>query len=174
MKIPVQLQKIISVLMSFIMMIEFSGCYTQRILSTSDVTPDNYFLIHCKEVAYTAYNASITDGILSGSIDFNTKNLTNPKYIHIYLSSDSSLKINNNQFTLPVTSIREINQNVRDQKKTRTLITLLIVGVSAGLVIGLTIALVSAFRTPAPQPPDGQDWCEYLESIEACSDGSPD
>ena len=24
------------------------------------------------------------------------------------------------------------------------------------------------------EPPDGQDWCEYLESIEACSDGSPD
>jgi hypothetical protein len=174
MKIPAQLQKIISVLMSFIMMIEFSGCYTQRILSTSDITPGNYFLIHCKEVTYPAYNTTITDGILSGSIDFNTKNLTNSKYIHIYLLSDSSFKINNSQFTLPITSIKEINQSVRDQKKTRTLTTLLIVGVSVGLVAGLTIALVSLLRTPAPEPPEGQDWCEYLQSIEACSDGSPD
>jgi len=174
MKIPAQLQKIISVLMSFILMIELSGCYTQRILSTSDITSGNYFLIHCKEVAYPAYNATITDGILSGSLDFNIKNLTNPKYIHIYLLSDSSFKINNSQFTLPIISIKEIKQSVRDQKKTRTLTTLLIVAVSVGLVVGLTIGLVSLLRTPVPEPPEGQDWCEYLESIEACSDGSPD
>lgn len=155
-------------------MIELSGCYTQRILSTSDIMPGNYFLIHCKEVAYPAYNTIITDGILSGNLDFNIKNLTNPKYIHIYLLSDSSFKINNSQFTLPTTAIKEINQSVRDQKKTRTLITILIVGASVGLVVGLTAALVSLFRTPSPQPPEGQDWCEYLESIEACSDGSPD
>jgi len=69
---------------------------------------------------------------------------------------------------------KEIKQSVRDQKKTRTLTTLLILGASVGLVVGLTVALVSSFRNPVPEPPDGQDWCEYLESIEACSDGSPD
>jgi len=174
MKIPAQLQKAISVLMCFLMMIEFSGCYTQRILTTSDISSGCYFLIHGKEAVYPAYNTIITDEIISGNLDFNTKDPTNPDRIHVYLSSDSSLKINNDRFTLPVTDIKEIKQSVRDQKKTRTLTTLLIVGASVGLVVGLTAALVSIFRTPVPDPPDGQDWCEYLESIEACSDGSPD
>ena len=167
MKIPAQLQKGTSVLMSFIMMIELSGCYTQRILSTSDITSSSYFLIHCKETVYPACNTIITDEIISGNLDFNTRYLTNQNKIHVYLLSDSSLKINNDRFTLPVTAIKEIKQSVRDQKKTRTLITLLVVGASVGLVVGLTAALVSIFRTPVPDPPDGQNWCEYLESIEA-------
>ena len=156
------------------MMIEFSGCYTQRILSTSDISSGSYFLIHCEKAVFPAYNTIITDEIISGSLDFNTKDPTNPDRIHVYLSSDSSLKINMDRFTFPVTAINEIKQSVRDQKKTRTLTTLLILGASIGLVVGLTVALVSTFRTPAPEPPDGQNWCEYLESIEACSDGSPD
>jgi len=174
MKIPAQLQKVISVLMSFIMMAEFSGCYTQRILSTSDISSGSYFLIHCQEAVYPAYNTIISDEILTGSLDFNKPDLKYPNNIHIYLISDSSLRINNDRFTLPVTAIKEIRQSVRDQKKTRILTALLIVGASAGIVVGLTIALVGAFRSPVPEPPDGQDWCEYLESIEACSDGSPD
>jgi hypothetical protein len=173
MKIPAQLQKIISVLMSFIMMIEFSGCYTKRILSTSDITPSKYFLIHCKYASYPAYNTTITDGIFTGNIDFNNKDLTNPLYVHIYLISDSSFKVNNSQFTLPITSIKEISQSFRDQKKTRTLIAILVVGVSVGFIVGLTISLASLFRPPTPNPSGGQDWCEYLQSIEACSDGSP-
>lgn len=140
-------------------------------MSTSDISSGSYFLIHCKEAVFPAYNTIITDEIISGSLDFNTKDPTNPDRIHVYLSSDSSLKINMNRFTLPVTAINEIKQSVRDQRKTRTLITLLILGASAGLVVGLIAALVSIFRTPAPEPPDGQNWCEYLESIEACSDG---
>lgn len=174
MKIPPQLQRAISFLMCFLMMIEFSGCYTQRFLSASDISPGSYFLIHYEEAIFPAYNTIITDEIISGNLDFNTKDPTNPNRIHIYLSSDSSLKINMDRFTLPVAAIKEIKQSVRDQQKTRTLTTLLIVGASVGLAVGLTVALVSIFRTPAPEPPDGQDWCEYLESIEACSDGSPD
>jgi len=174
MKIPPQLQKAISVLMCFIIMIEFSGCYTQRILSTSDISSGSYFLIHWAEAVFPAYNTIITDEIISGNLDFNTRDPANPDRIHVYLLSDSSFKINMDRFTLPVTAIKEIKQSVRDQKKTRTLTTLLIIGASVGLVVGLTVALVSSFRTPVPEPPDGQDWCEYLESIEACSDGSPD
>lgn len=175
MKIPAQFQKVISVMMCFIMMIEFSGCYTQRIMSTSDISPGSYFLIHCEEAVFPAYNTIITDEIISGNLDFNTRDPTNPNRIHVYISSDSSLKINMDRFTLPVTAIKEIKQSVRDQKKTRTLTILLIAGVSAGLVIGLTAAAwASIFRNPVPEPPEGQDLCEYLESIEACSDGSPD
>jgi hypothetical protein len=160
--------------MSFIILIDFSGCYTQKILTTDDMTsPDNY-VIHNKLSAYATNNNTISDGILSGKLDFNTSNLTDSKYLHLYLLSDSSFIIKNDQFTLPVSSIKEIKQRVRDQKKTRTLSTVLIVVASIGVITAVTavvVGLVQISKTPVPDP---DKVCADLEEMELCSDGSPD
>jgi len=174
MKTCSQLQRIFSVLMSFVILTEFSGCYTTRVYNTSDINPEGYYMIHANSAIYPAWNTLVSDGILSGNLDFNIRNFSDPRYIHIYLDSDSSFAVNNDRFYLPLNSVKEINQRYRDTKKTRTLVIVLVVGASVGLLTALTIGMVNIFRHPVPDPPDGQDWCEYLESIEACSDGSPD
>ena len=174
MKTNTQLQKIISILMPFILMIEFTGCYSTRIFSAYDINQSDYYLIHSKKSTYLSYNDTISDGILSGKLDFNTRNLTDPKYLHVYLQSDSSFIINNDRFTLPVNSIKEIKQRVRDQKKTRTLSTVLIVVASVGFIAAVTIVavgLVQISKTPSPDP---DKVCADLEEMELCSDGSPD
>ncbi len=132
--------------MAFIILIDFSGCYTQKILTTDDMTsPDNY-LIHNKMSAYATNINTISDGILSGKLDFNTSNLTDSKYLHLYLLSDSSFIIKNDQFTLPVSSIKEIKQRVHDQKKTRTLTTVLIVVASIGAIAAVTFVVSSLIQ----------------------------
>ena len=169
-----QLQKIISILLSFILLIELTGCYSTKIYTASEINQSDYYLIHGNMTTYATYNNTISDGILSGKIDFNTRNLTDSRYLHVYLLSDSSLIINNDRFTLPVNSIKEIKQRIRDQKKTRTLTTALIVVAGIGVVAALTVfvvGLVQISKTPVPDP---DKVCADLEEMELCSDGSPD
>jgi len=169
-----QLQKIISILMSFILMIELTGCYSTRVLTASEINQSDYYLIHGNMATYATYDNTFSDGILSGKLDFNTRNLTDSRYLHVYLLSDSSLIINNDRFTLPVNSIKEIKQRIRDQKKTRTLTTVLIVVAGVGVVAALTVfvvGLVQISKTPAPDP---DKVCADLEEIGLCSDNQPD
>lgn len=167
-----QFQKIVATLMSFILLLELTGCYTKRVLTTSELTHSDQFLIHYNTTIYTAYDLEVNNGVLTGKFDFNNMDFTNPKFIHLYLSTDSLFTITNDQFTVPVTSIKEINQKIRDQQKTKTLTIVLIAAASIGLVAGLSCVLINSLRTPSPPEPD-TDWCTYLQSIEACSDGSP-
>ena len=160
--------------MAYIILIDFSGCYAQKILSTAEMTsPDNY-VIHTRLAAYATNNNTISDGILSGMLDFNTRNLPDSKYLHLYLISDSSFVIKNDHFTLPVSSIKEIKQRVRDQKKTRTLSTVLIVVASIGFIAAVTVAVVGLVQLSKTPVPDPDKVCTDLEEMELCSDGSPD
>ena len=124
-------------------MIEFTGCYSTRILSTSEINQADYYLIKSKESVYLSYNDTISDGILSGKLDFNNKKLNDPRFSHIYLSSDSLLTINNDRISLPVNSIEKIKQRVPEPGKTRALKTLLIIGAAAGAT---TLGIIAAVR----------------------------
>ena len=142
MKPDTQLQKIISILMAFILIIELTGCYSTRILTTSEINQSDYYLIKSKESVYLSYNDTISDGILSGKLDFNNKKFNDPRISHIYLSSDSLLTINNDRISLPVNSIEKIKQRVPEPGKTRALKTLLIIGAAAGVTTLGIIATV--------------------------------
>jgi hypothetical protein len=143
MKPDTQLQKIISILMAFILMIELTGCYSIRILTASEINQSDYYLIHGKESVYLSYNDTISDGILSGKLDFNNKKFNDPRISHIYVSSDSLLTISNDRISLPVNSIEKIKQRVPEPGKTRTLKTLLIIGAAAG---STTLGIIAAVR----------------------------
>jgi hypothetical protein len=173
MKTYSQFQGIVSVIMIFCIIIEATGCYSTRALTTSEIIESDQYLIHTKESIYSAYDITISDEILSGKLDFNARNLTDSRYTHIYLFSDSLLTINNNQFSLPVGSIKEIKQRVRDQKRTKTLVTALIVGAGIGIVAVVTygiIGIIQIFRTPVPDP---DQTCQDMQDMELCGTGSP-
>jgi hypothetical protein len=166
-----QLQKIISVLMFFILMIELTGCYSTRIISTSEFTVSDKYLIHIKNSTYSVDNVLISDGILSCKLDLSEKNYGNANKTHIYLSSDSVLKINNDLISVPVGSITKIEQKVPDPRKTRTLTTVLIVAGSVGVIAGLSVLLINSLvnsLTPSVEPT-----MDYCTSIELCGDAQP-
>ena len=149
MKPNTKLQKIISILMPFILMVEITGCYSTRKLSTNEITKSDYYMIHSKVSNFLTYNDTISDGMLSGKLDFNIKDFNDPRYTHIYLSSDSMLTINNDQISFPVNSIKEIKQKVPDQKKTRTLMTVLIVAGCVGVVTVVSAIIIANSITRA-------------------------
>jgi len=65
--------KTISVSMIFILLIQLSGCYSYKTISSSDLPlPDSGkypYVIHCQNSKYLLKNALISNGILSGKID---------------------------------------------------------------------------------------------------------
>jgi hypothetical protein len=134
-----QLQKIISVLMSFILMIEFTGCYGTRIIPTSEIKVTDKYLIHSKNSTYSVDNVIISDGMLSGKLYSNIKNYGNADKFHMYLSSDLGLKINNDLISVPVSSITRIEQYVPERGKTTLFIVLFVAGFVA---IGVGGALI--------------------------------
>jgi hypothetical protein len=160
MKTYTQPQKIVSVLITYILLIQFTGCYSTKIISTSEITQSDSYLVHSKKSTYLAYNVTISDEILSGTLDFNNKKFTDPKYLHIYLSSDSLLTINNSQISFPINSIKEIKQKVPDAGKTKTLKILLIVaGVTVVTVSVLGVIAMISFANDVEK-------CQVDQSVE--------
>jgi hypothetical protein len=153
MKPNTQLQKIISILMPFILMVEITGCYSTRKLSTNEITKSDYYLIHGKKSTYLSYNDTIYDGKLSGNLDFNKKNFYDPKNIDIYLASDSGLIVNNDRISFPVNSIKKIQYPV---PKARWGIYALVgvgtIGISILAIASLINSLSDAFPPGSTTP----------------------
>jgi hypothetical protein len=110
-----QIQKIISVLMIFLLLMQLSGCYSYKIISSSTLPlPDSIkssYIIHFQNSKYLLEKAIISNGILSGKIDTmgNSHRIINR--IHIYLSSDSVMKINTGYIlSIPLDGIAKVKK----------------------------------------------------------------
>jgi hypothetical protein len=137
--------------MIFILMIELTGCYSTRIVASSDIKPSEICFIHGQRADYHISDVVISDGILSGKTGSVKKDKGNKNINHIYISSDSVVKIENNILNVPVWSITKIEQRVPDPEKTKELKTALIVGCSALTVLGIisTIMMIHAANDAA-------------------------
>ena len=137
-----QLQKIISVLMIFGVMIEFTGCYSARPISTNEIMPTDKNLIHTSKYNYPVDSVKISDGVLTGKVDMANKDYKGIVKNNIYLFSDTAVKFNNDIITIPLDKVASIERMVPDQKKTRTaIITSSLVGVGIVAIILTGIAI---------------------------------
>ena len=110
-----QLQKIISIFMITILSIQLSGCYSYKIISRSDlplVNSNKYtYIIHSQNSKFRLEHTIISDGVLSGKID-TANNTRHPGgKIHVWLSSDSVMKINaENTLSTPLYGIAHVEK----------------------------------------------------------------
>ena len=134
-----QFQKIISFLMIFILLIQLSGCYSYKIISSSDLPhPNSYeytFIINGQNTRYVLENTVISNGIFSGKISSGSQNIKGK--INVYLSSDTVMKINpENILSTPLDGIAKVEIKKLETGKT-VLLTI------AGLVLGfITIGMI--------------------------------
>lgn len=134
-----QFQKIISFLMIFILLIQLSGCYSYKIISSSDLPhPNSYeytFIINDQNTRYVLENTVISNGIFIGKL--SSGNLYIKGKINVYLSSDTVMKINpENILSTPLDGIAKVEIKKLETGKT-VLLTI------AGLVLGfMTIGLI--------------------------------
>jgi len=175
MKKCTQLHKVISALISFILLTEFTGCYSARIISTSNISSSEKYLIHYRNSLLSVDNASISDGIFSCRLDFSDNNKNKAYKTHIYLVNDSALKTDNELIYLSAGNIARVERMVPDPKKTRTLTTVLIITACVGVAVGVTVFIFSRVAHGVEKTSTSIDsLMDYCVDIELCGDTSPD
>ncbi len=126
--------KTISVSMIFILLIQLSGCYSYKTISSSDLPlPDSGkypYVIHSQNSKYLLRNAVISNGILSGKIDTVNDSRQIGGKIHIYLSSDSVMKINKEKILIiPLYGIVKVEIAKVDAFKIISILALCAIGI---------------------------------------------
>jgi hypothetical protein len=137
MKTHSQGKKIIAILLTFGLLIEFTGCYSVREISSSEIKPGDKNLIHAKNFAYTADSIAIFEGILTGKLDLSIKDYGNEIRNHIYVSSDTAVKINQDIIIVPLTDIRRIECSALDPDRTKKIAT-------TAIIIGGVVVITGA------------------------------
>jgi hypothetical protein len=100
-------QKVVSVLMSFIIVLSTSGCYSLQSLTRHNIQYANktVYYLHGPSSFYKLTGATISDGILTGSIDYLVSNSAKAKTIHIYAAPESSIKKDGDTVKVAITNI---------------------------------------------------------------------
>ena len=104
-----QIQKFISVLMIFLLLIQLTGCVSYRLIPNSDL-PDyskHNHVIHSQNSKYPLENVVVSKGLLSGRVNFSNWDKRNS--INVYPLSDSLIKIDTgNILSLPLDGIAKV------------------------------------------------------------------
>jgi hypothetical protein len=119
-------------------LIQFTGCYSTRNITVSDIKASDKYDIHSKNSTYPILdNAFISDSILSGTLYLGKINYVKGNVTNIYVLTDSVIKIDKDLISIPTNRIIKIEQKVYDPDKTKTLVKIIIIPVCAA-----TIALI--------------------------------
>jgi hypothetical protein len=144
-----QFQKIISVLVIFLLLMQLSGCYSYKIISSSDLPLSNSskysYIIHSQNSICQLKSTIISNGILSGKIDTmeDARHIGNK--IHVYLLSDSLIKINTEKilsFPLDGTVKVEIGKVAGGK------IIALLLGCTLGILMVVSIVVLNSGELP--------------------------
>ncbi len=135
-------QKVVSILLSFIVVISSSGCYSIKSLTRNDIQSANrtVYYLHGSDASYKLSNAVISEDFLTGSIDYVVSNTEKSKVINIYAAPDSSIKKNGDRVQVPFRNIVKVEVYKVDGLKT----VIAVVGsISAAFVVVLLFELLA-------------------------------
>lgn len=145
-KILHPLKIIVTVSMSFILLIQQFSCVNSKIITTADL-PSYYpmyaYEIHCQKTVYYLEKIVVINDTLSGRVlNPEWEVLQTSNFIHIYPSSDSLVKINSSKIlSLPLSGIVKVESKEKAHGRTTILI---FGGITATLLIILGIAMASS------------------------------
>jgi hypothetical protein len=140
-----QMQKVISVLVIFNLLIYLSGCQSTRIISKFDLpvpASGRYsYIVHSeKSNILLDKRAAISNGILSGKINkfSDDEQYSNGKKIHLYTSSNSAISIDTGRvLSVPLQEITKVELTKVNMGKTMVFLASYTLGLLlvAGLII---------------------------------------
>jgi len=136
-----------ALLLSAFMIFELPGCYSTRSISKSEIQYANrtYYFIHGRNTSYRISSVNISNGILSGFIDYSAT-VTKNRSIHIYVAPDSAIVKSNEAVSVPFSSIAKVEVDKIDGGK--SLLMGLGVGYTALFVVGLIAILTKGASCP--------------------------
>ena len=115
MKEYLQMQKYISVLMIFILSAHLSGCTGTKVIFPTDFQMPYslkcIYIVHCEQEKYLLKKSTISNDTISGKIKHTYVDNSYDKgnKIHLYLSSDSVIKIDKGEFlSVPIGEVLKV------------------------------------------------------------------
>ena len=135
-----QLQKIFPILMIFILLLQLSGCIGFKNISRYELSASqssNYhYTIYCQNSKYPIESTIISNGMLSGKVDFKHSYRRNA--IQVYVSSDTVIKINKeNILSIPLESVTKVKKSKIAVGRTISVV----IGSSFTLMVLLTVEM---------------------------------
>ena len=105
-----QLLKIICKLVILMTFLQITGCYSAKYINKTDLpVSDGNYSFHGKKSTYPfVKNAVISNGRISGRVDFGEGNYSTDEKFKIYVSKDSLIRINNDEISIPLDGITKI------------------------------------------------------------------
>jgi TM2 domain-containing membrane protein YozV len=97
--------------MIFTMFLLLTGCYSSKFISKTDlpVSGGNYVFHGIKSTYPLVKKAIISNGIISGKIDFVEGDYAGDEKFQVYVSNDSLIKINIDNISVPLDGITKIS-----------------------------------------------------------------
>ena len=122
------------------MLSQFSGCIGFKNISRNELPSfqfSNYhYTINCKNSKYPIESAIISNGILSGKVDFKHSYRRNS--IQVFVSSDTVIKINKeNILSIPLESVAKVKKSKFAVGRTISVV----IGSSFTLMVLLTVEM---------------------------------
>lgn len=143
-----EFQKALSIIMSFIMLISVSGCYSLHTLTRNEIQYANRatYFIHGPDSYYKLANATISNGVLSAKIDYVVSTPSKTKDIHIFVAPDSAIKKNGDMVQIPFANIAKVEVFEVDGMKT-------IMGVAGTVCTAIVVVFLIALLTKGSSCP---------------------
>jgi hypothetical protein len=113
-------QKVTAVLLSFILIISSSGCFTLHGISREDIqyANKNVYFLHGPTSFFKLRNAIISDGLLTGTIDYVISTPAKDETVHIYAAPESSIRQTGDKVQVPFANIVNVEVYKIDGLKT--------------------------------------------------------
>jgi hypothetical protein len=110
-----QIQKICCKLVIFTTFLQITGCYSAKLINKTDLpVSDGNYSFHGNKSTYPfVKNAMISNGRISGKVDFGKGNYSVNEKFRIYVSNDSLIRINNDEISIPLDGITKISIDTR-------------------------------------------------------------
>jgi hypothetical protein len=110
-----QIQKISCRLVIFMMFLQITGCYSAKFINKTDlpVSDGNYSFHGNKSTFPFVKNAIISNGRISGKVDFGKGNYSLDEKFRIYVSNDSLIRIKKDEISIPLDGITKISIDTR-------------------------------------------------------------
>ena len=134
--------------MSALIIIQFSGCYSLKGASKAEINYSDMarYYIHGSQSSYCISNTVMSDGVLSGKLSQTTDQIKKKNIIHIYAAPDSAIRFDGNTVSLPFENIAKIETNRIDGGRTLLLAGGIAYATSA--ILTLIIILTKNYSCP--------------------------
>jgi hypothetical protein len=150
-------QKTLSWILSFLVILQFSGCYTIKKVPRSELgySEKTYYFIHGQNSAYQITNTTLSEGILSGKVVSLAETPEKGQVIHLYVAPDTAIMVNGDLISLPSSNIAKMEVYKVDTGRTAIVVAGAVYGALA--VAAIIVLLTKEMSCPFVYSETGTD-----------------